>query len=107
MHLGEQVIDVFGLIVELVGVPFAEDAILVVHHLFALVQERDRQDLVADGALQVAHAVIVLIGGVVGADLVEAMPASELLDLFLLHAEATHALLALNAKVHLVADEQP
>ena len=51
LHLGEQVINVFRLVVELIGVPFAKDAILVIHHLFALVKEGNSQDLKADGAL--------------------------------------------------------
>ena len=107
LHLGKQVIDVFSLVIELICVPFAEDAVLVVHHLFALIQERDGKDLVADWALQVAHTVVVLICGIVGAHLVETVPAGELLDLFLLHAVAAHTLLALDAKVHLVTYEKP
>ena len=59
----------------------------------------------ANWALQVPHTVVVLICRVVGAHLVKAVSARELLDLLLLHAEAAHALLALDAEVHLVANE--
>ena len=53
------------------------------------------------------HAVVVLVGRIVGADLVETVTTSELLDLLLLHTEATHSFLALDAEIHLVADEEP
>ena len=59
----------------------------------------------ADRALQMAHAVIVLICGIIRADLIETMAASKFLDLFFLHAVAAHALLALNAEVHFVTDK--
>ena len=37
LHLGKQVIDVLGLVIKLIGVPLAIDAVLVIHHLFALI----------------------------------------------------------------------
>ena len=52
------------------------------------------------------HAVIVLVGRVVCAHLVEAVTACELFDFLFLHAVAAHSFLALDAEVHLIADEQ-
>ena len=60
----------------------------------------------ADGALKMPHAIVVLVCGVVRADLVETVTACKLFDLFFLHAEATHALFTLDAEVHFIADKQ-
>ena len=52
------------------------------------------------------HAVVVLICRVIRANLIKTVTASEFLYFFFLHAESTHALLAGDAEVHLIADEQ-
>lgn len=38
LDLGEQIVNVFGLVVELVCIPFAKDAVLIVHHFLTLVE---------------------------------------------------------------------
>ena len=39
LNFGEQVIDIFGLVVKLVCIPLAEDTILIVHHFLPLVEQ--------------------------------------------------------------------
>ena len=106
LNLGQKAVDVLRSEVECRGVPFTEDTVLIVNHLLPLVVQSDGQHLETDRTLQVPHAVVVLIGGIVCADLVQAMSAGELLYFFLLHAEATHGLLASDAQVHFIADEK-
>ena len=94
------------MVVELISVPLTKDAVLVVHHFLALVQHSDCQNLKADGALEMAHAEIILICRVVCRHLVKAMSACEFLYFFFGHTETTHALLAISAKVHLFTDKE-
>ena len=62
MDLVEQVVDILGRKVELIAVPFAVHAVLVVVQLVpTLHMERYREDLEANWTLYMAHAVIVLI----------------------------------------------
>ena len=104
-NLGEQVVDVFGLETKFGRIPLAEIAKVVVEAALALQEDRHVQDLEANGALKMAHAEVVLVSGIVGANLIEAVPAVELLDLLFLHAVAAHGLFTVVAEVHLITDE--
>ena len=105
LHLVQQVVDVFRRKVELVGVPLAVDAVLVVVQLVpSLHVQRNGEHLEANGALHVPHAVVVLIGRVVSVHLLQAVTARELLNFFLGHAVAAHGLHAGLAHVHFITD---
>lgn len=103
--LGQQAVDVLGLVAEVGSIPSAEDAVVVVQTLLALEVDCHAEDLEADRALQVAHAKVVLVGGVDVRHFVETVAAVELLHLLFLHAEATHRLFTGVAQVHFVANE--
>ena len=104
LDLGKQVVNVLGLVVKLISVPFAENTVLVVLHFLADVDEADDQHLEADGTLKVAHATIVLIRGINRAHMIQAMPTRELFNFLLTHTVATHRFLACCAQVHFVTN---
>lgn len=103
--LGEEVVDILGLVAKVGRVPSTIDAVVVVEALLALEVDRHAEDLEADRALQVAHAEVVLVRGIDVGHFVETVTAVELLHFLLLHAVAAHGLFARVAKVHLIADE--
>ena len=53
-----------------------------------------------------AHAVVVLIRGIVRVHLLKTVSACELLDFLLRHAKSAHGLHARVAHVHLITDEK-